>query len=355
MAGLGIAIHGVYENWVEAIVNEQELAQLKKTNYKFDYNYAEASLLDFPTADEKYHNYAEMTEFLQNLAKQYPSLVKLESIGKSVLGKDMWALHFHPENSNAPELPGIAFMGGHHAREHLSVEVPLYLANYLLVNSSLPEIKKLLESREIWIIPLVNPDGTEYDIDPSYQMWRKNRKKNDNGSYGVDLNRNYGFQWGKEGSSSNPNSETYRGKAPFSEPETQAIRDFILGHSNIKMLISYHTFSELILYPWGYTYQDIENPQDLGAFQRMAQHMAKLTGYKPQPISDLYLSSGDTTDWAYGERGIFAFTFELSPSSQWEGGFYPGDIISKTFDDNIEAALFAVEQAGHPRDVFVLN
>ncbi|HLD75165.1 MAG TPA: M14 family metallopeptidase [Bdellovibrionota bacterium] len=345
----------MYGEWVEAVINEYELAALKKTNHEFNYYPAETSLLDFPTADEKYHNYSEMTEFLQNLAKQYPQHVKLVSIGKSVLGKDLFALHFYHETSTTDVLPAIVFMGGHHAREHLSIEVPLYLANYLLENASLPNIKKLLETREIWIIPLVNPDGAEYDLDPAYQMWRKNRKKNDNGSFGVDLNRNYGFQWGKEGSSRNPNSETYRGKTPFSEPETQAVRDFILGHTNIKMLISYHTFMELILYPWGYTYSPIDNPQDLKTFEKMAQHMAKLTGYTPQPISDLYLSSGDTTDWAYGERGIFSFTFELSPKTMGQGGFYPGDIIDKTVDDNIEAALYAIEQTGHPRDIFILN
>jgi len=331
------------------------LAELNKSNFEFNYDQAENSLLDFPTADEKYHNYDEMTVFLQDLANHYPQFVKLVSIGKSLLGKDMWALHFLQEGSKASELPAITFMGGHHAREHLSIEVPLYLANYLLVNSSQPEIKKLLESREIWIIPLVNPDGAEFDLNPSYQWWRKNRKENDNGSYGVDLNRNYGFQWGKTGSSSNPNSETYRGKAPFSEPETRSVRDFIVGHSNIKMLITYHTFSELILYPWGYTYESIGNPQDLTAFQNMAQHMASLTGYTPEQTSDLYLSSGDTTDWAYGERGIFSFTFELSPKSLGQGGFYPGDIIDKTVDNNIEAALFAIEQTGHPRDIFILN
>ena len=355
MANLGIAIHKVYENWVEAIVNEHELEQLQKSNFEFNFSPAENFLLDFPTADEKYHNYNEMMDFLQNLVKQHPLHVELISIGKSVLGKDIFALHFLKENSKTDELPAIVFMGGHHAREHLSVEVPLYLAHYLLENASLPEVKKLLETREIWIIPLVNPDGTEFDLDPAYQWWRKNRTKNDNGSYGVDLNRNYGFQWGKTGSSANPNNETYHGKAAFSEPETRAIRDFIVAHNNIKMLITYHTFSELILYPWGYTYQPIENPQDLASFEKMAQHMAKLTGYTPQPTSDLYLSSGDTTDWAYGERGIFSFTFELSPNSMGQGGFYPGDIIDKTVDDNIEAALFAIEQAGHPRDVFILN
>ncbi len=345
---IGISLDEINDSYIIGTATPSELKKLKRTKLPFQSYSLENYLLDFPPADSAYHNYDEMLNFLKLLAEKYPKITELISIGKSLEGRDIWALHITAPTPPEFDKPAIAFFGAHHAREHLSVEVPIYLANYLLEQSEKPDIRDLILKRDIWIIPMVNPDGTEFDINPSYQSWRKNRKKNDNGSFGVDLNRNYGFQWGKRGASSDPNSETYRGKAPFSEPETQVTRDFLLAHKNIKSLVTYHSFSELILYPWGYTYNPIENPKDLNAFETMAQSMAKFTGYKPEPGSDLYLVSGEMCDWAYGELGIFAFTIELSPKSSFEGGFYPGNIIEKTVDVNIDAALYMIEKAGHP-------
>src|SRR5690606_22812703 len=96
----------------------------------------------------------------------------------------------------------------------------------------------------------------------SYRSWRKNRRNNGNGSYGVDLNRNYGFMWGTGGASKSPSSEVYMGTEPFSEPETSAIRDFVRSKTNTKVLLTFHTFSELILYPWGHKYEGVEKQQD---------------------------------------------------------------------------------------------
>lgn len=343
---LGIALDGIGENYVESVITKEELHNLKEISSPFEILNLDSFTLDFPPKDARYHNYQELIDALKGLHEEYPELTELKSIGKSVNGTDIWVLKIGSQEENLK--PGIVFMGGHHAREHLSIEVPFYLATYLLSQSQTPKIKTLLESRDIWIIPVVNPDGTEYDIENGkYKLWRKNRTHNEDGSFGVDLNRNYGYQWGREGSSQFPRSETYRGPEAFSEPETRTIRDFVISHPHIKVLISYHTFSELILYPWGYTYDSIQNQTDLSIFENMAGAMSKMTGYKAEQSSDLYLVSGDTTDWAYGERGIYAFTFELSPKSMGGGGFYPGDIIDKTVDDNIEAALYAIERAGH--------
>src|SRR5690606_22938509 len=128
------------------------------------------------------------------------------------------------------------------------------------------------------------------------------------------------------GSSDRGSSEVYMGPAPFSEPETRNIRDFVKSQPRMTTLLSVHTFSELILYPWGHTYDPVGkekgNAQDRLIFEKMAQDMAKWNHYTPQQSSDLYIASGDTTDWAYGELGIYAFTFELTPKSMWDGGFY---------------------------------
>ena len=278
--------------------------------------------------------------------------MRVDSIGKSVEGREIFRMRIGTDSLD--QKPGVVFMGGHHAREHVSIEMPLLLAKHLLENYATDtEIRRLVDGRDIHIIPMVNPDGAEYDInDGNYKWWRKNRTTNANRTYGVDLNRNYGFNWGQGGASADPDSETFRGPAAFSEPETQAIKAFVDGQANLTTLLTFHTFSELILYPWGYTYDGIENARDRQVFEKMAQTMAQWNGYTPQQSSDLYITSGDTTDWAYGTHGIFAFTFELDPTSMWDGGFYPGqDKIPVVFQKNLKPALYLIEHAGNPYEV----
>lgn len=242
-------------------------------------------------------------------------------------------------------------MGGHHAREHLSVEVPLLLAKFL-AESQDSQTQRLLNTRDIFIVPMMNPDGAEFDIaSGSYQMWRKNRKAGTPGCEGVDINRNYGFMWGTGGSSSDPCSDVYMGPRAFSEPETLAAKAFVESHLNIKMLLTLHTFSELVLYPWGYTDDPLSNVRDLATFEKMAKTMAGWNGYVPEPTHDLYTTSGDTTDWAYGQFGIFAFTFEMSPGNDhWGGdGFYPGAAeIQHSFQANLKPAMYMIDLADNP-------
>ena len=307
---------------------------------------------DFPKEDAAFHNYAEMSPSFR-AGRPRRGAGFLFSIGKSLQGRDLLALRLNSAASGneASTRPGIVFMGNHHAREHLSAEIPLLLAKYLINNREKPEIKTLLAGRDVFIIPMVNPDGVEYDVDGDrYHMHRKNMRQNPDGSAGVDLNRNYGFHWGEGGASTDPGSDTYRGPAPFSEPETQSVKAFIEAHGNLTVLLSFHTFSELILYPWGHTHAPIPDAPALAAYQAMARTMAAWNGYKPQPSSDLYIASGDTTDWAWGARGIFSFTFELTPKSMWSGGFYPGAAaIASTFQANLRPALYLIDMADNPR------
>jgi carboxypeptidase T len=141
------------------------------------------------------------------------------------------------------------------------------------------------------------------------------------------------------------------GPQAFSEPETRALKSLLEAKKNVKILLSFHTYSELILYPWGHVYDKIANTAHLQAYQTMANTMAQWNGYTPEQSSDLYIASGDTCDWAYGSLGIFAFTFELSPSSNdWGGGgFYPGaGAIEPTFNANIRPALYLIDLADNP-------
>ncbi len=309
---------------------------------------------DFPSQDAEYHNYAQLLVDIDNIQKQYPNLVKVFSIGKSVQGRDLMAMHISGNLESADKLPGVIYFGGHHARAHLSVETPLRIFKNLLQRYASGEerIVRLLNSRDIYVIPAVNPDGLEHDVSTGkYLFWRKNRSQNANGTYGVDLNRNYGYRWGTGGSSKDPNSDTYMGTAPFSEPETQAVRNFIDAHNNLTTLISFHTFSKLILYPWGGSYSPVE-AKDEAVFKTMAGKMADMNGYVPEQASDLYIASGDTTDWAYGTHKIFAFTFELDPKNDFMtgmNGFYPGaKIIPEVVQKNTEPVLYTLEYADNP-------
>lgn len=182
-------------------------------------------------------------------------------------------------------------------------------------------------------------------------MWRKNRRNNGS-TYGVDLNRNYGFGWGGGGASESPAHETYRGTSAFSEPESQAVKQFMESHENINVALSFHTFSQLILYPWGHKYESIENQKDFLVHKTMAETMARWNGYTPQQSSDLYIASGDTTDWAYGQLGVISFTFELDPkNSGFDAGkgFYPGQsFIEPVFRKNVEPALYLLEYSDNP-------
>ena len=184
--------------------------------------------------------------------------------------------------------------------ENTSQQVPMGLIKHILTESKTNSAIKDSLTREITIVPMVNPDGAMHDIKGRrYKMWRKNMRKERNNLYGVDLNRNYGYQWGGGGSSSSRNSDIYRGPKPFSEPETIAIKEFLEENTHIKIVLSYHTFSELILYPWGHKNEGVGG-KDQKVFETMARKMSTWTGYTPQRSSDLYVASGDTCDWAYG-------------------------------------------------------
>jgi carboxypeptidase T len=354
----GIAIEIVKDDYVIAYGSDKEKQKMEArglliaaSNLKFE---KEFSGLDFPKEDEIYHNYAELTSELNKLASENPDILELSVIGKTVENRDIFAVRINTDHANAQNKPALIVMGGHHAREHLSVEMPLKFINYLVTNfrNNDERVKSLIETRDIHIIPAVNPDGLEYDISgSSYRMWRKNRSKASGSAFGVDLNRNYDFQWGTGGSSSSPSSDTYMGPRPFSEPETQAIKKYVEEHTNITVLLSFHSFSKLILYPWGHKYSGIEIGNDKVVHQKMAEKMSTWNGYTPQQSSELYIASGDTTDWSYGVHKIISFTFELDPSNSGFGGdgFYPGPTaIESSFNKNIEPLLYLLDYSDNP-------
>jgi len=313
------------------------------------YPYSQGAILLQGGINGAYHSYLEIEADLMALEAAYPQLAKLFVIGNSLEGRNIYALKIS-DNVDLDEAEAeVFFVGCHHAREWISVEIPYLLGKYLVENyESDLEIKSLVNRSEVWIVPLLNPDGLEYSIH-FYRYWRKNRRDNGGGSYGVDLNRNYGYRWGydNQGSSSNPFSEVYRGPAAFSEPEAQAVRH-LFQQRRFQALITYHSYGQVILYPWGYTNNPAPKDELLEEIAaEMSGHMEAVNGniYEyGQAGESLYLTNGDTTDWTFGTYGIPSYTIELPPVDVLHGGFFnPEQEINSIFEDNLPAALYLIE------------
>ncbi|MFG2829180.1 M14 family metallopeptidase [Streptomyces sp. NPDC048434] len=316
---------------------------------------------DFPAGYTKYHTYDEATKEIDALVAKYPALLSKQVIGTSHEGRALLALKLSKNVTQDEAEPEVLFTAHQHAREHLTVEMALYLLNeFTSKYGTDSRITKMLDSREIWIIPDLNPDGGAYDIaSGSFRSWRKNRQPNaGSSSVGTDLNRNWDFKWGCcGGSSSSPSSETYRGPSAASAPEVQVVSKFVHsrivgGKQQIKAAIDFHTYSELVLWPFGFTDDDTGpgmTQDDHDAFATIGKNMAASNGYTPEQSSELYITDGAIDDWLWGDQKVFAYTFEMYPSSSGSGGFYPRDtVIPKETSRNRDAVLQLLEIADCP-------
>jgi murein tripeptide amidase MpaA len=322
---------------------------------------AAAAAPDFPPKDALYHNYSEMLAEIQAVEAAHPGIVDVFTIGTSDRGRGIWAAKVSDNVANDENEPEVLFDAVHHADEHLTLEQALYLFNTLVNDYGVdPQVTKLVNSREVWIVFMLNPDGAQFDLggDP-YRGWRKNRQLHPTSPYvGTDLNRNYDYRWGCcGGSSGNPASETYRGWRPFSAPETQAMSAFVNsrvvgGQQQIRTHITLHTNGELILWPYAYTRRNVPGDMttvDRDTFARMARAMAATNGYTAMQSSDWYISDGDQIDWMYGRHRIFSFTMELYPPRGSALGHYPPDEkIAAQTRRNRAALLYAIDLAGCP-------
>ena len=217
-------------------------------------------------------------------------------IGRSVEGRPLWALRIGERRGSSRT---VAFLGCHHAREWISVEIPYLLAEHLLDNSSTEPVQRWLQQGEVWVAPMVNPDGHEHTRTEN-RLWRKNRRRNPGGSIGVDPNRNYGYMWGMldiSTSSHVPSDETYVGPRAFSEPEVRAVRNLV-ARQLFDGVLSYHSYSQLVLFPWGYTSEPIEDEADHAEMRTLAETMERLIRgvhgetYTAQQASKLYPTAG---------------------------------------------------------------
>ncbi len=299
-----------------------------------------------------WHTYSESEAWMDSLHMLYPDIVSAKwSIGQSGQGRDIWCFRVSDNAAVDEDEPEVLIDGLHHAREIMASEFPVMFAEYLAQNyGSDPEVTWLVDHRELYVVPIMNPDGFVYNetTDPTGGgMWRKNRRNNGDGSYGVDINRNYPYMWGYNNSGSSPygSDETYRGPSAGSEPEVQALMALVNAHQ-FRTHDSVHTYSNYLLYPWGYTYTHC--PDD-AAYQQMGAIMTQENGYAPgTPPDILYDVNGGAIDWMYGEttnhQKIISFSTEIGGFSD---GFWPAESRrGALFLENLWPHIYLMRAAG---------
>lgn len=284
-----------------------------------------------------YHSYAEVGQALKAMEKEHPELCQRVSLGKTAQGREIWALRMTEgaDKEEAHQKPGIVITGCHHAREWMTVEVPLHSAEKLLEDYKTPEGKARLANSEVWIVPLVNPDGYEYSRN-SNNMWRKNRQPIETTvdgekvkAWGVDPNRNYddGLRANRglyrkdndkpfvtkddfEQGNDDPRSDVFRGLKGSSEKEVSALLKLELGHKNIVGVLDYHSYGETVMYPWGYTHRKPKGAKDLEAISENFNQAAGGDLLVQQSVG-MYATLGSSNDIQF-QHGIVGLTLEVN-------------------------------------------
>ncbi|MCS6955827.1 MAG: M14 family metallopeptidase [Candidatus Calescibacterium sp.] len=291
-------------------------------------------------------DYERIIESMKELQAKYPDRVFLQTIGKTFEGRDIVVIKVSKKNDCRQDKKSLLITGLHHAREWATGEAALNLVEKLLANYDTDEnVKNLLDNIDIYVIPVVNPDGYEYSLKQS-RWWRKNRKVF-NDSVGVDLNRNYYTEKNPElyrtkgdrpdsifddyGASDRPYSDTYRGPYGASEEEIKAIQDFV-NSNNINTVIDLHSYGNMILFPWGITDKPTiwEN-----IYKEVGNEMNQAAGKKYWVSQAIYLypTTGSSEDY-HQEEGRFNYTIEVGkgffPSSQKELNQIKEEVLNMT-------------------------
>lgn len=299
-----------------------------------------------------YRTVEETYAALNQIATNHPGLARLLDIGDSwqkvtsggAEGYDILALILSNQSRPGPK-PRLFIVAEYHAREYTTSETALRFAEELVAGyGNDADITWLLDYYEIHLVPMANPDGRKWA--EQGQLWRKNTDNNDGcttfPNYGTDLNRNLSFKWGMTGSSGSPCSETYRGPAPLSEPENLAISSYILSlfpdqrgpndtdaapANTTGLVINLHSYSPLIIYPWGWTAALVPNST---ALRTLGGRFSYFSRYTVQQAIDLYAVSGELDDWIYGELGVPVYTFEMGTAffqscTAFENTIYPSN------------------------------
>lgn len=394
LAATGICMdHGDHKKntWFESDFSEEEIALIKKSALRYEITISDVSSyyanrnLDsklnavqqlvggcgsvcptYPVPSNftfgtmgGFYKLNEMYAVLDSMSAKFPNLITPRLVADTAHtfeGRPLYYLKISDNPNMNENEPQVLFTSLHHAREAESLSQLIYFMWVLLENyNTNPEIQYLVNNMEIYFIPCVNPDGYNYNATTNPTgggMWRKNRRNNGDGTFGIDLNRNYGFMWGFDnvGSSPNTNQDTYRGTGPFSEKETQIVKRFCEAHQ-FKIALNNHTYSNVLIYPWGYDnslYTD-----DSLAFWAMADRLTKCNGFLHGTANETvgYTANGVSDDWMYGEQGtkpkIFAMTPEAGDAND---GFWPAQnriipIAQSYLDQNLSILRLALNYA----------
>jgi hypothetical protein len=372
----GFDVTGVSDGGLASVIlfDDDEENRLRETGFRYFISQqdigawlAARNRREGPDRDDMggYRTFAEMVEELNDLHDEYSDIVSEPvSIGQSIEENEIWAIKIsdNPEYEDDDE-PEVLLTSLIHPREGITAEVIFNFAHYLVENYGEDQrVTDIVNDREIWLIPCHNPDGYLYneqlweESNPDrrvFGMWRKNRRHNEDGSYGVDLNRNWGYMWGydNEGSSSRPSDPTYRGAEAFSEPETQAVREFINEH-DFGITIYFHAWGNLVLYPFGYDYLQPEHRSILTAIsKKMIVDSDYLYGTGWEVI---YPTNGDSDDWIYmSDEHDQMFPFTIEAGNRNDYFWAPPNRFEQLVGENLESCLIAAEYCDEPARILL--
>lgn len=356
--GMDVVSGSAAEKYYDILAPADVVSGLQEKGYRVEVLAADANelLAALPPDLGLYHTYAETLTELQSYAATYPSICTLTDIGNTWENRDLWCLKISDNPGTSENEPKLYVCGNHHARELMTVEIPLHFIKTLLEGyATNTDYQFYINNYEMYFIPMVNPDGHVYveghSSGSASYWWRKNRRVNSGGSYGVDLNRNYSYKWGYDnsGSSGTPSSDTYRGPSAFSEPETDAIRDLMVG-VEFDYGLDYHSYGEYILIPYHYdTVTNAPNPER-PFFMSCAGGMNGTLGNRYTMGTAIetvgYRVNGGAVDYAYGETTekpkFYLWSFEVNTYAQ--GGFAPPDtLIASTVAEQLGPFMWLLE------------
>ncbi|MEB3196473.1 MAG: M14 family zinc carboxypeptidase [Candidatus Sericytochromatia bacterium] len=319
---------------VGARLTEAQIRRLKAAGFGWRAEPQMKASLAFPAG---YRRIDQLRDDVRALAKQHPDRLRVQSIGQSLEGREILALELLGK-TRGPR-PPVLFYSGVHARELVPVEIQLRLLDHLVTRYGKdPVVTRLLDEREVWIIPMLNPDGRQR-VEQGEDFWRKNARLNPDGSFGVDLNRNCDNHW-QEGEA-RPNEEVYRGQAPLSEPETRVLTKF-MSEKKFTLAVDMHSFGGMLLWPPGYGKTFTKQEAVLG---KLGRAIANRLAYKTGTIGRvLYHVTGDTTTWVLEAHGTLAFTIELN-----DPGFSPAFAqVEKDWNEWRWPLIWLALAAGNP-------
>lgn len=353
---------GEGKKWVDLILTQEEVDQLNAKGFETSILLTQKQLKSLKLSfDPAYHTYQEMARELDSLRNVYPDIAKMDSIGISTRGKRIiWAFKISDNVKLEEDEPAVLYNGVHHACEVMGLEICMRLINDLLsAYGSDPQITFWIDNTEIWFIPLLNPDGHTAVTSETSVYWRKNARDLDGDmvayeyqcndwwtcyTEGVDLNRNYDFNW-EYGGSYQPWHYNYRGEFPFSELETQALRELALDQ-RFALSISYHSYGEIVFYPWEWGKGFAPDETALrNIASNIASRITKQNQEQPYDYGHNGALAGMSANWLYGKLGTFDFIVEVLPYPFF---IPPGHQVQSVYLNNKAGALYLLERAHGP-------